>query len=615
MAGAMAGAMAILALLAHAETNDERSIYKLPSTQPVIIDHCFYRDMRYFPTLPNLPTQQSTIGACQALCALEPECRYISWWGSGHCVLSGEGAYMVQDLYATAGPKHCTEVLASCRERPSARFPGMTPIASAQAWPSGWVPFPMECWPQAGRLLERCEKQQVLQSPGDGAFNCDNLVLTPVPLYETCHSHCGKQPLCSIYVENATGCFLGRSTAGFNCFSKSPRRPIRAGRLLHGEVRVLVDLRQSRVLGLTKVFKEEDLIGNPRSVGVEGCRASCYSSLNCRYWQYLLGQGCWLEEPGRNVLFPLTDGNVYRDFSIAIAGEYIQHFCPGLGWTPSEEWILVAQDTGCVNSSSVKDLGEAGILQCQKLAASEGCAGTIFGDGQRCFCMTSGLCERRHQANFQLYERKDLVEVSPVAENDAYLRKVPADVQGVHVEVALKGVSYDSVEASTSTQLELLRSQLAEAVAGATGARASTIWDDSGHTRKVDLKPGSFGEELRVEFNMERPRSSDELTRSLGSHELQESMRKAVYALSPESITGPVKATVSYGPEDVGHAPLWWLPAMLIGLCFVLMLTFVCILNAKGIRMEQTACDASVCENPLDGLCDSDPRGETYQYH
>ena len=30
------------------------------------------------------------------------------------------------------------------------------------------------------------------------------------------------------------------------------RRPIRAGRLLHGEVRVLVDLRQSRVLGLTK---------------------------------------------------------------------------------------------------------------------------------------------------------------------------------------------------------------------------------------------------------------------------------------------------------------------------------------------------------------------------
>lgn len=40
-----------------------------------------------------------------------------------------------------------------------------------------------------------------------------------------------------------------------------------------------------------EVFKEEDLIGNPRSVGVEGCRASCYSSLNCRYWQYLLGQG------------------------------------------------------------------------------------------------------------------------------------------------------------------------------------------------------------------------------------------------------------------------------------------------------------------------------------
>ena len=32
---------------------------------------------------------------------------------------------------------------------------------------------------------------------------------------------------------------------------------------------------------------------------------------------------------------------------------------------------------------------------------------------------------------------------------------------------------------------------------------------------------------------------------------------------------------------------------------------------AQGIRMEQTACDASVCENPLDGLCDSDPRWES----
>lgn len=34
-----------------------------------------------------------------------------------------------------------------------------------------------------------------------------------VPLYETCHSMCSKNPFCSIYVDNQTGCFIGDSAA------------------------------------------------------------------------------------------------------------------------------------------------------------------------------------------------------------------------------------------------------------------------------------------------------------------------------------------------------------------------------------------------------------------
>ena len=83
--------------------------------------------------------------------------------------------------------------------------------------------------------------------PAEG--HCSNLQQITVPLYETCQSVCAKRPYCSTYAENATGCYVGDMTAGLKCFN---RQLGEASRILHGAVRVLQDLRQVRVLGLTK---------------------------------------------------------------------------------------------------------------------------------------------------------------------------------------------------------------------------------------------------------------------------------------------------------------------------------------------------------------------------
>ena len=53
----------------------------------------------------------------------------------------------------------------------------------------------------------------------------------------------------------------------------------------------------------------------------------------------------------------------------------------------------------------------------------------------------AGLCEREHFSGFDLYQRKDLVEVVPDGAH-ASLFKAPDGLKAFHVEVTLKGVSY-----------------------------------------------------------------------------------------------------------------------------------------------------------------------------
>ena len=82
---------------------------------------------------------------------------------------------------------------------------------------------------------------------------------------------------------------------------------------------------------ISEVFKEKDVIGPPRTVGVEACRASCYSSLNCRYWQYHLGQGLCGAWVGKMVDVSSGEFLCFGQFNRFVFGMF--------HWGPPEEEI------------------------------------------------------------------------------------------------------------------------------------------------------------------------------------------------------------------------------------------------------------------------------------
>jgi len=135
--------------------------------------------------------------------------------------------------------------------------------------------------------------------------------------------------------DTAQACWHG---LGNNCYQReSTSFPgvVRAQRIMHGEVRVLANLTRVQIWGLKKAFDSNYFI-HQRPDAVEACRNHCYSNIKCQYWQYSSVTGCWTEEPSPSgadaVEYPLTTHAATEDSHMAdfiIAGEYIQHLCPG----------------------------------------------------------------------------------------------------------------------------------------------------------------------------------------------------------------------------------------------------------------------------------------------
>jgi len=109
---------------------------------------------------------------------------------------------------------------------------------------------------------------------------------------------------------------------------------------MHGEVKVLKNLSGWKISNLYQlpVSSEGD-----KEAMVARCKAWCYSSILCEYWQFGNG-GCWVdaplwttsrgEFPEKRVKYPLVnspDGgatNEGADAASMVVGEYIQHYCP-----------------------------------------------------------------------------------------------------------------------------------------------------------------------------------------------------------------------------------------------------------------------------------------------
>jgi hypothetical protein len=146
-----------------------------------------------------------------------------------------------------------------------------------------------------------------------------------------CHESCAQDPLCSVWKYNLmTQCSQG---VGERCGDVGGEDLLTMGsqRLLHGEVEVLMDLRGWEIRGLREIGDTAWGSGNG-TLGLENCRAWCYSNLHCQFWQYG-NKGCFAEDRGKSVTYPLTasqDGPARYNTTVArsmLAGEFIQHTC------------------------------------------------------------------------------------------------------------------------------------------------------------------------------------------------------------------------------------------------------------------------------------------------
>merc|ERR1712137_1218504 len=92
-------------------------------------------------------------------------------------------------------------------------------------------------------------------------------------------------------------------------------------------------MKAHQLRGLKNIFDQS--AWSTHDLGVENCRGICYSDLNCQYWQYFTGTGCWVETVDHMMPYPLSfaDDSVrtYDDNSGASGdlkdGEFIQHYC------------------------------------------------------------------------------------------------------------------------------------------------------------------------------------------------------------------------------------------------------------------------------------------------
>lgn len=261
--------------------------------------------------------------------------------------------------YAISGPRNCPKVPSGCTDTPHlGEFPAANQDLSEAAFESRRQPFNLECWPRNKTDVDGYSNNSIM--PCDDTIHvledvkygwpakCDQnsmhkQELTPGQTawnVATCYQRCVRQPLCSAWVlqsstaAHGADCYTGE---GRFCFQKVSFPDVVAGqRIMHGDVRVLTDkLKNSQIFGLTHMFDQNYFVDQEPDA-TNACRMACYSNLECQYWQYFKTSGCWIEAPmageKSRVGYPAT----YADWSSetpqalnAIAGEYVQHACPG----------------------------------------------------------------------------------------------------------------------------------------------------------------------------------------------------------------------------------------------------------------------------------------------
>eukprot|EP00930_Biecheleria_cincta_P018474 TRINITY_DN14385_c0_g1_i1.p1 TRINITY_DN14385_c0_g1~~TRINITY_DN14385_c0_g1_i1.p1 ORF type:complete len:690 (-),score=73.37 TRINITY_DN14385_c0_g1_i1:50-2059(-) len=607
-----------------------RQDYKVEilSDQIRMIDHCVLDSHRYLPIISSSHyTHASELYVCQKKCALVHDCAYFTFVKtSNRCEFSPENATPIKDSLAMGGPRTCTKVQASCTAKLVSSFPGSTAEKSNLAWQGRQVPAPLQCWPTdwINGVYGDCPTVQVLQELSHGfAGRCSGLTQVPVPLYETCHSICRKMSFCSVYQLTEKGCFIGYLEGGSDCFASQPPdgKVLRAGRYMHGDVRVLMNLRGVQIMGLVQAFQEKDVYGDARTAGVQACRDTCYSNLLCQYWQYALGNGCWVEEPtaGYTVQYPLTTEQFLEGAGQFIAGEYIQHYCPKLGWTPSEEWTLTARNMSC--ASGGKDLSGSSAVtssECQaRASADKQCGNQIYSNGKACFCiLEDSLCERT-VSPYNLYTRKWATTQGAEAEpnmsfqDDLYQASRAPSARSFGVEVDCEGLNYNNF-LDIYDGKHRFGEEFALQVEKSTGVPRSSVIDLDGKVGAVSVSAStrnSGNTVLLFNTDLESEQQADAVTRGLRSQIFNDRIKTLATQIAPAAITGPVHVVPyfteafpdKYRQEDNSW---WWL--LLLSLALLCTCCLVIICSQKKLRAKMWAGEP-LCEFESPDSSDGQP--------
>ncbi|CAE7941898.1 unnamed protein product [Symbiodinium necroappetens] len=122
-------------------------------------------------------------------------------------------------------------------------------------------------------------------------------------------------------------CFQG---VGKDCFGSAAEASIAdAGRFQHGVYRVLADLTGVELEGLSLMFGTVSVPAVSQEQAVHRCANLCLSILACQAWQYSTSQGCYIEDPSQEMPYPPVIRKGTELAKTAVAGQYIQHVCPG----------------------------------------------------------------------------------------------------------------------------------------------------------------------------------------------------------------------------------------------------------------------------------------------
>lgn len=337
------------------EWNDHQSLRLFPGTN--ITTGCILWNLKPAQAAEVVPNVK--LGECQAACKNKYGCTVFSYkFSERMCNIHqtrGQVTYS-QSSGTISGPPTCGEIADACTVVPDASFPAETEERSMAAWPTGFQPQVLQCWPRDRHaVLRRCPQYTVLQDVAKGwPGRCIHMHASKLSL-EDCEFQCLDDPACPAWIFTKDGvCHHG---VGSQCYGQSGEAPVAGQRIMHGEYRAIVNLTR-QVLGLIQVFNAEAYeymikIGHDP---VNVCRSICLSYTICQIWQ-LLDNGCFIEMKTSSVglvHYPLTHQQLGRDEAIrVVAGEFIQRFCEAyFGIEPEMDENLIGLNAERKSSAS-----------------------------------------------------------------------------------------------------------------------------------------------------------------------------------------------------------------------------------------------------------------------